>query len=125
MAPRPPHDPFSEFADRLGGTRWRPSVDVFETEKSIVVRLELAGVRIADLSVTVDGDLLRISGFRHAERAEGVQRLHQVEIAFGPFERVLRIEVPFERDCVSAHLEDGFLTVELPRQTPRRLSVDV
>jgi len=125
VAPRPPHDPFSEFSDRLGGSRWRPSVDVFETEKAILVRLELAGVRIGELSVTVDGDLLRISGVRRAARAEGVQRLHQMEIAFGPFERVLRIEVPFERDGVSARLEDGFLTVELPKQTPRRVAVDV
>lgn len=124
MATRSPHDPFSDFTDRLGGSRWRPSVDVFETEKSILVRLELAGVRISDLSVTVDADLLRISGVRRAARAEGVQRLHQMEIAFGPFERVLRIEVPFERDGVSAHLEEGFLTVELPKRTPRRLPVD-
>ena len=99
-------------------------MDVFETEKAILVRLELAGVRISDLSVTVDGNLLRISGVRQAASTDGVQRLHQMEIAFGPFERVMRLEVPFERDRVSAHLEEGFLTVMLPKQTPRRLSVE-
>jgi HSP20 family protein len=124
LEPRSPHDPFGDFTDRLGGSRWRPAVDVFETEKSIVVRLELAGVRISDLGVTVDGDLLRVSGVRQASPLEGVQRLHLMEIAFGPFERVLRIDVAFERDQVSAHLEDGFLTVKLPKQTPRRLSVE-
>ena len=124
MEPRSPHDPFGDFADRLGGSRWRPAVDVFETEKSIVVRLELAGVRISDLSVTVDGDLLRVSGARQAASMDGVQRLHLMEIAFGPFERVLRLDVAFERDQVSAHLEDGFLTVKLPKQSPRRLSVE-
>ncbi len=56
--------------------------------------------------------------------AEGVQRLHQMEIAFGPFERVLRIGIPFEREGVAAHLEDGFLTVNLPKQLPRRLPVE-
>lgn len=125
MQPRSPHDPFGNFSDRLGGSRWRPSVDVLETEKSIVVRFELAGVRISDLNVTVDGGQLRVSGVRRAAPDDGVQRLHQMEIAFGPFERVLRIEVPFERDGVSARLEDGFLTVELPKQTPRRVAVDV
>jgi HSP20 family protein len=122
--PRSPQDPFRDFSDRLGGSRWRPAVDVFETEKAILVRLELAGVRISDLSVTVDGNLLRISGVRQAASTDGVQRLHQMEIAFGPFERVMRLEVPFERDRVSAHLEEGFLTVMLPKQTPRRLSVE-
>ncbi len=124
MEPRNPHDPFSDFADRLGGSRWRPAVDVLETEKSIVVRFELAGVRIADLNVTVDGGLLRVSGVRRAVPDDGVQRLHQMEIAFGPFERVLRFDVAFARDGVSAHLEDGFLTVTLPKQLPRRLAVD-
>lgn len=124
MDPRSPQDPFRDFSDRLGGSRWRPAVDVFETEKAILVRLELAGVRISDLSVTVDGNLLRISGVRQAASTDGVQRLHQMEIAFGPFERVMRLEVPFERDGVSAHLEEGFLTVMLPKQTPRRLSVE-
>jgi HSP20 family protein len=100
-------------------------VDVFETEKAILVRLELAGVRISDLNVTVDGDLLRISGVRRAASTDGVQRLHQMEIAFGPFERVMRLEVPFERDRVSAHLEEGFLTVKLPKLMSRRLLVDI
>ncbi len=124
MEPRSPHDPFGDFEDRLGGSRWRPAVDVFETEKAIVARFELAGVRIAELTVTVDGDRLRISGIRRAASTDGVQRLHQMEIAFGPFECVLRFEVAFERDQVSAHLEDGFLTVTLPKQSPRLLSVD-
>jgi HSP20 family protein len=124
LEPRSPHDPFGDFTDRLGGSRWRPAVDVFETEKAIVVRLELAGIRISDLNVTVDGDCLRIFGVRQAASTDGVQRLHQMEIAFGPFERVLRFEVPFEREMVSAHLEDGFLTVKLPKQTPRRLPVE-
>ena len=119
-----PHDPFGDFTDRLGGSRWRPAVDVFETEKAIVVRLELAGIRISDLNVTVDGDCLRVSGVRQAASTDGVQRLHQMEIAFGPFERILRLQVAFERDQVSAHLEDGFLTVKLPKQTPRRLPVE-
>jgi HSP20 family protein len=124
LEPRSPHDPFGDFSDRLGGSRWRPAVDVFETEKAIVVRLELAGVRISDLDVTVDGDCLRVSGVRQVASTEGVQRLHQMEIAFGPFERVMRFEVGFERDQVAAHLEDGFLTVTLPKQQPRHLSVD-
>lgn len=124
MERRTPHDPFGDFSDRLGGSRWRPSVDVLETEKSIVVRFELAGVRISDLNVTVDGGVLKVSGVRRAAPDDGVQRLHQMEIAFGPFERVLRFDVAFVREGVSAHLEDGFLTVTLPKQGPRRLAVE-
>ena len=48
----------------LRGDRWQPAIDVFETEKAIVVRVELAGVRGQDVRVTVDGEWLRIRGER-------------------------------------------------------------
>ena len=120
-------DPFGElygeFRDRLRGDRWQPDVDVFETEKSIGVCAERSGVRSDDLRVTVDGQDLRISGVRLVPEPSGVHRLHQMELATGPFERRLRISIAFERDGVNAHLADGFLTVTLPKRA--RVSVKV
>jgi len=113
-------DPFvelyGEFRDRLRGDRWHPEADVFETDEAVVVRAELAGVRGEDLRVTVDGETLRIAGARAAPEPADVKRLHQMEIATGPFERRLRIPIAFDRDAVSAHLSDGFLTVTLPKR---------
>jgi HSP20 family molecular chaperone IbpA len=50
-----------------------------------------------------------------------------MEIAFGPFERTVRVQVPFERERVSAHLEDGFLRVVLPKKksAPRQVDIEV
>jgi HSP20 family protein len=126
----PPRDPtaelFGELSDWTPGDRWRPAIDVFETEKSIVVRVELCGVRSQDVKVTVDGELLRIQGSRRAPPAEDVVRLHRMEIAFGRFERTIRIAIPFERERVNASLEDGFLTVVLPKRQPAsRRQIDV
>ena len=116
---------YGEFRDRLQGDRWQPDVDVFETEKAVVVRVELAGVRGRDLKVTVDGDALRIGGVRVAPEPADVRRLHQMEIATGPFERRLRIPIAFDREAVSAHLTDGFLTVILPKRTRTPIAVPV
>ena len=73
-------DPFSElygeFPDRLRGDRWQPDVDVFETEGHVVVRVEIAGVPREDLRVSVDGDVLRISGERGTGETASVTRLH-------------------------------------------------
>lgn len=122
-------DPFSElygeFRDRLQGDRWQPDADIFETEKSLVVRLELAGVRGNDLKVSVDGDTLRISGVRVAPEPDDVRRLHQMEIATGPFERRLRMPIAFDREGVSAHLADGFLTVTLPKRAAVQREVEI
>lgn len=116
---------FDELSDRLGSESWRPSVDVYETEAAVVVELELAGVRQEDLRVNVDADRLAIRGTRAPARDAGVQRLHQVEIATGPFERLLRIAIPFEREHVSARLVDGLLRVVLPKRGPTPIKIEV
>ena len=108
-------DHFGEFGDRLRGDSWQPDIDVFETETALVVRAEIAGVRSQDLNVRVDGQILRIAGIRPAPDGSHVRRLHQMEIASGPFERRLRITIPFDRNGVSAHVADGILTVTLPK----------
>ena len=118
-------DLYAEFADRLQGDRWQPDVDVFETEKDIVVRVEISGVRSEDLRVSVDGPVLRVSGVRAPAESARVQRLHQMEIASGPFERRVAIPVAFDRERVTAHLADGFLTVMLTKQVPVHRDVEV
>ena len=83
-------------------------------------------MRGEDLRVAVDGEVLRISGVRRVPQVRGVSRLHQMEIAFGPFERALRVHVPFDGDHVSAHLEEGFLLISLRKKKagPRRIEVE-
>jgi len=118
---------FGEFGDRLRGDSWQPDVDIFETETALVVRVEIAGVHSQNLNVRVDGQILLIAGIRLAPDGSQVRRLHRMEIASGPFERRLRIPIPFDRNAVSAQITDGFLTVTLPKSEtgPRRISVEI
>ena len=122
-----PSDPLAPFPPdlrgRVRGDRWQPAVDVFESEKAVVVRVELAGVTSGDVRVSLDGEWLVIQGERRAAGHADVRRLLQVEVPYGPFERRIRVGIPFERDQVSAGLEDGFLTVLLPKRKPQRISV--
>lgn len=113
-------DPVSEWlegvAGRVGGDRWRPAADVFYTDDSILVRLEIAGVPRDQVHVTLDGDMLRVRGVRRPPVGEQRVQPQQVEIQFGPFERRLRIDAGFDRDSVRAKLEDGILSVTLSRK---------
>ena len=113
-----------DFPDRLRGDAWQPAVDIFETEAAVVVRLEMAGVRAQDLKVNVDGELLQIRGVRQTRMGEDIRRLHQMEIAFGPFESAIRLGIPFDGEGVSAHLEDGLLEVRLPKRQPVTVEVE-
>ncbi len=121
-------DPFAElygdFSDRLHGDRWQPDADVFETDDEVVVRVELSGVESGDLRVSVEGSEVRVSGVRAPHEGAPVKRLHQMEIASGPFERRVRIPVAFDRDRVSAHLANGFLTVTLAKRGRRKVPVE-
>ncbi|MDR3575119.1 MAG: Hsp20/alpha crystallin family protein [Anaerolineaceae bacterium] len=92
---------------------WRPPTDVFETEENFVVRVEIAGMRESDFSVTLDKQALTISGIRpeFPER----KAFYQMEIHFGEFVSEIEIPSPVDPDRVEAVYQDGFLRVNLPK----------
>ena len=123
--PHPLVELYGEFPDRLRGDRWQPSADVFETEQEVVVRFEVAGVRGDDLRVNVEGTVLRLRGVRRTPPSSAIDRLHQMEISFGPFEREIAIQAVFDSEGVRARLEDGFLEVRIPKRSRERRSLEI
>jgi HSP20 family protein len=91
----------------------------------VVLRFELAGVRGQDLRVNVVGSVVRLRGVRRTPPAGAIDRLQQMEITFGPFEREIQIHTPFDADAVRARLEDGFLEVRIPKRSPGRRTLPI
>lgn len=112
------------FALPAGGTGrfWQPAVDIHETDESVRVKVELAGVRAEDIqvSLTPDDRVLNISGTRGESggEREGRTRCHGLEIYFGPFERAVGLPsgLRLDRDAIRATYKDGFLQVTLPKR---------
>ena len=98
---------------------------MFETRDEVVLRFEVAGVRGQDLRVNVAGNVVRLRGVRRAPPAGEIDRLQQMEITFGPFEREIVINTPFDADAVRARLEDGFLEVRIPKRSPVRRTLPI
>jgi HSP20 family protein len=99
---------------------WRPALEVYETGRALVVRVELAGVDEQHLNVALDGDVLTIFGERLPEanaESDAPERrsYHEMGIPYGPFRASVPLPVPVARDEVEASYEHGFLTVTLPR----------
>jgi HSP20 family molecular chaperone IbpA len=90
---------------------WRPPTDVYETEQSVRVQVEVAGMEHADFSVTLEGHVLRVTGTRkdHLER----RVYHQMEIHTGDFLTEVDLPVCVDPNFVRAHYHDGFLLVDL------------
>lgn len=93
---------------------WRPPTDVYETEESVIVKMEVAGMRDEDLEVVVQDDLLLISGSR-SDSAER-KAYHQMEIPFGKFSASIDLPVRVNTDDAVAEYKDGFLTIQLPKE---------
>lgn len=123
-------DPFQEImegvlASRLGeGKIHVPRFDIEESEDAWIVEAELPGVKRKDVNVEVrDGELLVSGEIKERER-RGVLR-HRTRHT-GEFE--IRVALPgdVDPDRVDASIEDGVLTVQIPkpeRAKPRKIEV--
>ena len=101
---------------------WRPPTDVFEIDDAIVIRVEVAGMREADFTISLVERNLTIRGIRQdtSER----RAYHQMEIAFGEFQTDFELPYPVISDKVEATYRDGFLRITLPLAQPKHIKVE-
>jgi HSP20 family protein len=109
---------FGDAFERSGlGSRggFSPEVDVYYCGQPprAIVKADLAGVSIEEVGLEIRGRQLMIAGERRAQESAG--RLYQqIEIAHGPFRRVVELGAEVEAERASATYEDGILRVEIP-----------
>jgi HSP20 family protein len=100
---------------------WQPPTDVYENDDGVVVRVEVAGMRGEDFSISLAGRRLVVTGTR--VDAEPKRTYHQMEIRLGEFCAEVYLPWPVELEGVEANYEEGFLEVHLPRPRGQRVSV--
>lgn len=110
--------PFEVAETKLFETVWAPSLDLSETEKEFVIRLEAPGIHKENLDVGVEGEVVTISGTRQQRKEEEGEEYVWREREEGKFVRCLRLPKPVMEDKVAATYEDGILLVRLPKQEP-------
>lgn len=100
---------------------WSPPVDLCETEKALIVRVELPGVRAEQIRLGLTGTQLRICG----EKKRGVPRGRVLthlcsERSYGRFSRTVPLRWSINVNAATATLNNGLLLIELPKQKDRR-----
>lgn len=105
---------FSRDFDLWEGGR-TPSIDVYEEGDNIVVKAEIPGVKKEDISVSLTGDTLTITGKKSEEKEVKRENYYRKEIRSGAFSRSLTLPVQVDKDKVKAKYKDGVLELVLPK----------
>lgn len=104
-------------------------VDWKETPTAHVFKADVPGLKKEEVKVAVeDGRVLQISGERSHEREENTDTWHRVERSSGRFSRRFRLPENAKVEEVRAAMEDGVLTVTVPKvevQRPDVRSIDI
>ena len=137
------YDPFRDFArvedvfDRMWGGRprwgyssrrftnhgegsWAIPLDVVRGDDAISVHASLPGIKPEHVSVTIEDDVLTVSGQTESEEEHKEDAYLMRERRFGSFRRSLRLPETVDPDRAETTYEDGVLTVTLPKSEAKR-----
>ncbi len=126
-------DPFAEMSRLMEGRGFgagremlRPAVDILEEKDAIVLKAELPGVKPEDVNVTLENNMLTISGERRFEKEEKEENYHRVESSYGSFSRSFALPDTVDASSVDASLDNGILCLRIAKRAeaqPRKIQV--
>ncbi len=114
----------SEFENR----GFELALDVEENQDAYVLRANLPGIKFDDISVNIHEDVLTVTAETAAEQRDENSRMLIRERRYGKFSRSLRFPTIINGDAVEANLDNGVLTISLPKAEhvkPRQIPVNV
>jgi HSP20 family protein len=114
--------------DTIMGTTKSPAMDIAEHENELVVTAELPGVKKDQVKVTFDKGILTVDGQRKPSELPKDAEVLLNEMQIRDFSRSIRIDVDIDANNITAELEDGVLSVTLPKKEaakPKQIEVKV
>ena len=112
--------------EAISVAEWSPLVDITEDEKEYLIKAELPEIKKEDVKLTVQDNVLAISGERKYEKEEKNKKYHRVDRAYGSFLRSFTLPEDADGTRVAAEYKDGILKVHLPKsEKPKPKSIEV
>ena len=105
---------------------WAPALDISERKDAYLVTVELPGVDVDDLEITLEDGLLTIQGERHFAHDSSEQQFHRVERRYGAFRRSITLPAHVMAEGIQASADNGVLQILVPKMeeaTPKRIQV--
>lgn len=92
---------------------WEPSADIYRTRAGWLLKLDLAGVRPEDVTVSISGRRVTVSGIRRDTAVEEGCSYYAMEISYNRFERSLEMPVNLANAQVTIEARNGLLLVRM------------
>lgn len=99
----------------VSGTCWSPLVDMLETPDAYLIRAELPGVGLDNISIEIRNRRLTISGQRPFESEPVLAAYLSIERVHGAFERSFNLPGDVDVDAIKAKYTDGILEIHIPK----------
>jgi HSP20 family protein len=116
----------SEGAPTSAGA-FAPVLDVEEDTDHFTLHVELPGVKAQDVDITLEENVLTISGERNFYDERSTDSFRRIERRFGRFHRAVRLPDRVDVDKVAATFDNGLLTITVPKAEeakPRRIAIN-
>ena len=95
---------------------WSPRVDVSETDKHFLIKAEVPGIKREDVKISIEDNILTISGERKEEKEEQGSKYYRSECCYGSFSRSFSLPQNVDEDKIEANFKDGMLTLQIPKK---------
>jgi len=99
---------------------WAPAVNISETDKAYLVKVDLPEVKKENVKVTHENGVLTIEGERRQEKRDENERFHRVESSYGKFMRRFTLPDDGQEEAIEANFKDGSLTLVIPKAAAKR-----
>jgi len=94
------------------------ALDISSDDKNLIVRTAVPGIKEEDINISVHDGVLTVSAESHFERDEQKENWHRRELRYGKFSRAVRLPEDVDFEKAEAELENGMLTIKLPKSEP-------
>ena len=106
---------------------WTPRLAAYTKDGDLVLHADLPGVSLEDVDITLDGNVLTVSGERKVTAEEGVN-YYLNELPYGVFRRSVAVPEGVDADSIKARFQHGVLEVILPGATtqiePKKIAIE-
>ena len=97
--------------------------DVVQAGDAVEISIELPGMDLADIDLSISGDMLVVKGEKKVERQEEKQGYFLSERAYGQIYRAIPLPPGLDTDAAKADLKNGVLTISIPQSAEARSSM--